>query len=118
MIIIFMVHVGGPIKRLACLFFLSFKQLLSRRDMNALFNRISLHGISISFSFILLLKPIRSINFAFITYIHFFDTQIFLPVPTNLYLHTIILTSCILYLMRIMMKQNIFSVINGCMYCR
>lgn len=76
----------------ASLSFFLYKQLPSGRDMSALLDRISAWDI-IRFLFTYftpLMKLIRSINFAFIIYIHFFfDTQIFLPAPTNLYSHTI-----------------------------
>lgn len=61
------------------------------------------------------MKLIRSINFAYYLYIYIFDTQIFLPAPTNLY--------CIQYdninISRSLPHENndeaqdIFSVINS-----
>lgn len=58
----------------ASLSFFLYKQLPSGRDMSALFDRISAWDIiRLLFTYFTpLMKLIRSINFAFIIYIHFF----------------------------------------------
>lgn len=82
-----------------------------KRYESVSFNKISAWDI-ISFFFIyILVKLIRSINFAFIIYIHFFVTQMFLLALTNLYLHTIL---TFFYLVR--WSRIFFSVINSCMH--